>query len=51
MYAMSPETYREYLRRIDEAVKNKDVNELKRIREELENWHDPQVKDLVKRMR
>lgn len=44
---MDSSTYYEYQRRIEQAVANKDINELKLIRDELETYRDPDAKKLI----
>ena len=48
---MDSSTYYDYERRIEEAYNDKDIDELRRIKDELENYDDPDVKKLVLKLR
>lgn len=48
---MDSSTYYEYQRRIEAAVANKDINELKNIRAELETYRDPDAQKLILSLR
>lgn len=44
---MDSSTIREYEYRIQKAIANKDIDELRIIRDELETYRDPDAKKLI----
>lgn len=48
---MDSSTYYEFQRRIENAYYNRDTQELRNIKYELENYSDPDAKELILKLR